>query len=106
MFLNRAAPTDLDTLSLHDALPISALALLHGLADPSEHVVLFLLRWAEAARLTGPKSAGPLALRPRLTARKSTRLNSSHQSISYAVYCLQEKTNLVIDDRNERQDSS
>src|SRR5437762_13889629 len=64
------------TLSLHDALPIFregvALAVLLGAgADPREHLVA----------LTED--------------RKSTRLNSSHVSISYAVFCLKKKSKFV-----------
>src|SRR2546429_7847135 len=70
-FFNDTATTEIYTLSLHDALPIS-------LSSPAAHRV----------------SAGrwPAAWRPRApTDRKSTRLNSSHGYISYAVFCLKKK---------------
>src|SRR6266581_3157008 len=68
-FFNDTATTEIYTLSLHDALPISELGRDH-----------------EAAR-------GMLLRVPHhpLGDRKSTRLNSSHPSISYAVFCLKKK---------------
>src|SRR5437899_12350318 len=71
-FFNDTATTEIYTLSLHDALPISALRRL----------------WRRPRRrLRGPaKSAALLS-----ADRKSTRLNSSHLGISYAVFCLKKK---------------
>src|SRR5215470_18879560 len=67
-FFNDTATTEIYTLSLHDALPIS---------------------WRTAARPgTTRRRAGPSAPPGD---RKSTRLNSSHGSISYAVFCLKKK---------------
>src|SRR5579864_9743925 len=68
-FFNDTATTEIYTLSLHDALPIYSSpgitrAEWHGSANP----------------------AGSID-------RKSTRLNSSHMSISYAVFCLKKKKN-------------
>src|SRR2546430_7680266 len=72
-FFNDTATTEIYTLSLHDALPISG--------DP-------------------PRGGGALSRRParprasrqaRAQDRKSTRLNSSHSQISYAVFCLKKK---------------
>src|SRR5260363_142508 len=68
-FFNDTATTDIYTLSLHDALPISAPA------APD--------RRSTAHGCRTPAPAG--------TDRKSTRLNSSHQIISYAVFCLKKK---------------
>src|SRR5207245_11630475 len=77
-FFNDPPPTDIYTLSLHDALPIS-----RAPVSP---------RWnsRRAARLSPSSPAGPPWPRPRRD-RKSTRLNSSHGSISYAVFCLKKK---------------
>src|SRR6201999_4650992 len=69
-FLNDTATTEIYTLSLHDALPIFTS---FGLSIP-----LALLR-SKSARV---------AVASPLTDRKSTRLNSSHVRISYAVFCL------------------
>src|SRR3712207_7052927 len=92
-FFNDTATTEIYTLSLHDALPI--------LAGPVEHV-------GEAEPVhrvddgAGPRDRGglvPLELADEVPAqrevgqldRKSTRLNSSHANISYAVFCLKKK---------------
>src|SRR5215216_7309661 len=76
-FFNDTATTEIYTLSLHDALPIS-------LARPrGGHSGTDLL----LGRDSRPAGAGTGAARD----RKSTRLNSSHQIISYAVFCLKKK---------------
>src|SRR2546422_8170366 len=68
-FFNDTATTEIYTLSLHDALPISTW--------PS----------AKAGRPTSP-----IRITTAVHAdRKSTRLNSSHGYISYAVFCLKKK---------------
>src|SRR5262245_64157236 len=71
-FFNDTATTEIYTLSLHDALPIF---LKH--ADACLNKALPLLR--ENAEYAAAKD------------RKSTRLNSSHLGISYAVFCLKKK---------------
>src|SRR2546430_13612514 len=49
----------------------------------------------------GEPLSGPLGLRHRRCSdRKSTRLNSSHSQISYAVFCLKKKNNLIIQSFN------
>src|SRR5205085_11918805 len=93
-FFNDTAPTDIYTLSLHDALPICLVAASRAA----------LCRRAAAYRLYrhGRRSAGHYrcrslvrrhgAFRPAVDRdRKSTRLNSSHSQISYAVFCLKKK---------------
>src|SRR5947209_18174219 len=71
-FFNDTATTEIYTLSLHDALPISHLGF--GLARA---LCLGPDRLLEALRVDQD--------------RKSTRLNSSHANISYAVFCLKKK---------------
>src|SRR5579884_4464712 len=66
-FFNDTATTEIYTLSLHDALPIS--------------------RAPEPCCSRAPRCSS----RPAATDRKSTRLNSSHVAISYAVFCLKKK---------------
>src|SRR5258708_36097256 len=78
-FFNDTATTEIYTLSLHDALPIY---------DRSGVLRAALLG---EGRLGGARLPGGLP-RPVLD-RKSTRLNSSHQIISYAVFCLKKKNN-------------
>src|SRR5258708_8439642 len=70
-FFNDTATTEIYTLSLHDALPIS-----WKTASPPA------VSWAPRSSRNRPRAA---------TDRKSTRLNSSHQIISYAVFCLKKK---------------
>src|SRR5258708_30767691 len=76
-FFNDTATTEIYTLSLHDALPIS---LIKNASKPPRWSTL-LIALVETRRRT---------FRPSVD-RKSTRLNSSHQIISYAVFCLKKK---------------
>src|SRR5438552_11035590 len=71
-FFTPTAPTEIYTLSLHDALPIFA----EIRAARGENVILV------REETTPEDFHGD---------RKSTRLNSSHQIISYAVFCLKKK---------------
>src|SRR2546426_2245707 len=83
-FFNDTATTEIYTLSLHDALPISKRVYLMGdipfgvgrfSADVWANRPLYDLDWRD---------------------RKSTRLNSSHLVISYAVFCLKKKKKNII----------
>src|SRR2546422_7804331 len=81
-FFNDTATTEIYTLSLHDALPIST-----GLLDAPEfglNVCPLVKRQPAAQAPRFPKGQT-------LRDRKSTRLNSSHGYISYAVFCLKKK---------------
>src|SRR2546427_1544027 len=78
-FFNDTATTEIYTLSLHDALPILPPARGARISAPPE--------WM-ANPQAGPKAARGLAIH---SDRKSTRLNSSHSQISYAVFCLKKK---------------
>src|SRR2546426_8470886 len=69
-FFNDTATTEIYTLSLHDALPILG-------TGSSDERRLPACRFARAGRS--------------FSDRKSTRLNSSHLVISYAVFCLKKK---------------
>src|SRR5947209_19871435 len=90
-FFNETTTTDIYTLSLHDALPIYSIRPLHL------HAVLILLRHQilmARRRAFAPshmRLAAARRLRTMLRDRKSTRLNSSHANISYAVFCLKKK---------------
>src|SRR5690625_5906737 len=77
---NDAAPTEIYTLSLHDALPIFSVdsfpvGLSIGMSGVQTMIALFLFGIVSTL----------------MTDRKSTRLNSSHVAISYAVFCLKKK---------------
>src|SRR5206468_10334282 len=78
------SPTELYPLSLHDALPISTLS---AIADPPP---VLWVRGNPAALTSRAVAIVSAAGLPR-TDRKSTRLNSSHDQISYAVFCLKKK---------------
>src|SRR2546430_13302151 len=77
-FFNDTATTEIYTLSLHDALPISHLARVerHQWDDHQQPHHVHEIR-DDQHRQMGD--------------RKSTRLNSSHSQISYAVFCLKKK---------------
>src|SRR3712207_6978140 len=88
-FFNDTATTEIYTLSLHDALPISP----PRTTAPSR---------SPASRAGAPRSPShsPAEVRGSRAGargssdRKSTRLNSSHANISYAVFCLKKKNKL------------
>src|SRR5256885_6736590 len=84
-FFNDTATTEIYTLSLHDALPISHCLRECGesSARPFDRKNTRICHSYRARR--GPKPRDPA------TDRKSTRLNSSHLVISYAVFCLKKK---------------
>src|SRR6202163_5060207 len=79
-FFNDTATTEIYTLSLHDALPIS-------------RNLLPLRRRPGGSQRRLRRMPGD---------RKSTRLNSSHQAISYAVFCLKKNKNAQINDYNHK----
>src|SRR5206468_12233711 len=79
-FFNDPTPTQIYTLSLHDALPISyGVAVIDVIArgQISDRDRVLVVRIATRHVADGD--------------RKSTRLNSSHDQISYAVFCLKKK---------------
>src|SRR3712207_8177958 len=83
-FLNDTATAEIYPLSLPGALPISA--------GPGSPLVELLAEAQPALVVAGPR-LGPPALGDVAghADRKSTRLNSSHANISYAVFCLKKK---------------
>src|SRR2546430_10488647 len=95
-FFNDTATTEIYTLSLHDALPISQAQREHlvapegearqGVRDPDQR----------AAEIRREALADRQGAQHRQGDRKSTRLNSSHSQISYAVFCLKKKKKQAI----------
>src|SRR5258708_28717368 len=89
-FFNDTATTEIYTLSLHDALPISIQGVYCG-----HHSSVEL--WADIVRIGQDlvdivrRDEGDRRAISTRSDRKSTRLNSSHQIISYAVFCLKKK---------------
>src|SRR3712207_9100631 len=82
-FFNDTATTEIYTLSLHDALPIWS----RGCLEAYVGADAILARYEQAAPDHPLAATGT---EQRLD-RKSTRLNSSHANISYAVFCLKKK---------------
>src|SRR3712207_7831676 len=99
-FFNDTATTEIYTLSLHDALPIFLLQIQHGLlggadaAAPVAHAV-----GVDEVLRDDPGAAERRDDRD----RKSTRLNSSHANISYAVFCLKKKKKTNVDTKNTNE---
>src|SRR5690554_7045496 len=104
-FFKDSAPTEIYTLSLHDALPISisvaqpvvvginpqTLLSVADAIDPGRRQTdLQRIVSAEGDQVivTGEEMQVPSGLFVLILDRKSTRLNSSHVRISYAVFCL------------------
>src|SRR3712207_8855552 len=97
-FLNDTATTEIYTLSLHDALPIWRLESFDfALGEADVYAIVELPDSAAAAALSltitggGVASVRTVVLLTPEEDRKSTRLNSSHANISYAVFCLKKK---------------
>src|SRR3712207_7897627 len=87
-FFNDTATTEIYTLSLHDALPISSRSILpHASIQRWGHCAP--VRPVSRAHDAGRTASGWCS---HALDRKSTRLNSSHANISYAVFCLKKKT--------------
>src|SRR5207249_9920826 len=87
-FFNATATTEIYTLSLHDALPICARrGPLRPREDQAPHPRVPRGEEAQPER----QEPDPVLRRAAWGDRKSTRLNSSHVSISYAVFCLKKK---------------
>src|SRR5438309_6767788 len=90
----------ISTLSLHDALPIYTIPeLIVGSYEVEAQLPGFQTELRSGITLSVGRNAvinfaltvGQLSDKDTITDRKSTRLNSSHSSISYAVFCLKKK---------------
>src|SRR3712207_8890453 len=92
VFINDAATTEIYTLSLHDALPIlekyTPFLITHNYTN-------YFARWKYVKDYeVNPASQSQATYQTQMWLdkdRKSTRLNSSHANISYAVFCLKKK---------------
>src|SRR5205814_10212139 len=98
-FFNDPATPHIYTLSLHDALPISCLAA--NRTPTAEANDAPTAKPKSFVRTTGTPIAAAAISSSRIAFqdRKSTRLNSSHLGISYAVFCLKKKN-----ERNNEHD--
>src|SRR5690349_22222345 len=89
-FFNDTATTEIYTLSLHDALPISSASSSRSSTgvttrlSPAATSGFAAIAWRSSRRTMRIPPGGKID-------RKSTRLNSSHVEISYAVFCLKKK---------------
>src|SRR2546428_8533920 len=88
-FFNDTATTEIYTLSLHDALPIFTALTLYAFSSdnwsrPAAEVSTLMRLFARHLRTETAELD-----------RKSTRLNSSHDQISYAVFCLKKQKILL-----------
>src|SRR2546428_10163917 len=92
-FFNDTATTEIYTLSLHDALPISRRVGPTGKAYGLDMTDEMLALANENKRKAGADNVEFLKgeIEHIVGDRKSTRLNSSHDQISYAVFCLKKK---------------
>src|SRR5437773_5027493 len=93
-FFNDPATTEIYTLSLHDALPICLRVPARAGLCPAAQCGLDPRRRARS----DPHRPGSSP------DRKSTRLNSSHITISYAVFCLKKKTEQCTGEKSELTD--
>src|SRR2546430_8498092 len=84
-FFNDTATTEIYTLSLHDALPISLLMFVRS--SGSRCAVKPGTKICTSGGFSSDRSGSPGSAED----RKSTRLNSSHSQNSYAVFCLKKK---------------
>ena len=104
-FFNDTATTEIYTLSLHDALPISSARLPKIPASSIFGTTTAIsTKWSNASWSAGEAKGKEesahvprvspyrwMCMRSLMRDRKSTRLNSSHANISYAVFCLKKK---------------
>src|SRR5256885_12553201 len=86
-FFNDTATTEIYTLSLHDALPICGSVSLVAINSAGGSAIRHL-----TVNASNPNNTANNAKLD----RKSTRLNSSHLVISYAVFCLKKKKKTCI----------
>src|SRR5256885_15973687 len=95
-FFNDTATTEIYTLSLHDALPISPALMSAGVGQSggagSNGTMRMEMEW-DVTNFAGSAATlqSATVLLHTNRDRKSTRLNSSHLVISYAVFCLEKK---------------
>src|SRR3712207_8705817 len=89
-FFNDTATTDIYTLSLHDALPISS-ATTRPAARTTARSHSSAANGRSCVVTSMVRSIAPRTMLVTTQDRKSTRLNSSHANISYAVFCLKKQ---------------
>src|SRR3712207_7855083 len=97
VFFNDTATTEIYTLSLHDALPISDATTRKSdsarISADGRLIAGEVVNWPVPPKFLS--SGNVLSVLLSSEDRKSTRLNSSHANISYAVFCLKKKNKLT-----------
>src|SRR3712207_9536244 len=95
-FFNDTATTEIYTLSLHDALPIYMMDVSGSMTDEQKEIVRIEAFWIDTWLKAHYKGIENVYIIHDAEAHeeigRSTRLNSSHANISYAVFCLKKKT--------------
>src|SRR3712207_6894878 len=101
-FFNDTATTEIYTLSLHDALPIYKVGM-----QSSENIVAInkdanapIFEFSDLGIVGDLNKIVPKLTEAVKADRKSTRLNSSHANISYAVFCLKKKNLHLMQNEN------
>src|SRR5256885_13121299 len=105
-FFNDTATTEIYTLSLHDALPISgemARLVSKSITEILRHSIDVARSFAVDRQVILVLKGSPTLVAAPDGDRKSTRLNSSHLVISYAVFCLKKKNNTLSNYYNIQQ---
>src|SRR3712207_8767715 len=105
-FFNDTATTEIYTLSLHDALPIysgsrETVLLPTATADPLAAAIVVLAGLHEMQLGPDVHPEAVADAMDQVADRKSTRLNSSHANISYAVFCLKKKKNKIVNNEHK-----
>src|SRR5206468_12799042 len=99
-FFTAPSTTEIYTLSLHDALPIYVIPASAATDAARKRLCCAQRRYHRSTYASNAK-------RPRnpmkMLDRKSTRLNSSHDQISYAVFCLKKKKKKTKEDNNKNK---
>src|SRR5258707_4277373 len=91
-FFNDTATTEIYTLSLHDALPISPLPWRPARLEPNTKISVDTNNSQDRKSTRLNSSHANISYAVFCLDKKSTRLNSSHANISYAVFCLDRKS--------------
>src|SRR5438034_5855720 len=105
-FFRTTATSEIYTLSLHDALPISLGIQIHkaSRSGRSHRAARVHATHQRKQDLSAGDQRSERASQRVSGDRKSTRLNSSHTVISYAVFCLKKKKKMIINIIGYRQE--
>src|SRR5690625_5842664 len=88
-------PSNMQRAQIRMAVPVSALGAFLNNTTVVAMFIPAIQEWCRRLKMSPSKLLLPLSYIVMLRDRKSTRLNSSHVAISYAVFCLKKKRNMV-----------